>query len=236
MTKSNRRYLVWWDILILTLILFGEAIYSSNLVFFQSAGAGDGSLVEVTAAQNYYMLLVQGITLLVAFGYLWLRKFDFSQWQFKASLKQTGLGLGLFVLLAGLMEVLYLMAEPGYMTYFQQAQFDPQSGFYAFLSAFSLPAVLYALLNGVYEEIYFLGMCLAVKKEWRVVSWLFSILVRIAFHTYQGLLPALGIGVILGLVYYVWYDRLGKRNLYPIFLSHAIADVIGLNLLIYLFV
>lgn len=236
MRRKAVRHLTWWDLVSLTVILFGQAIYSSNQLFVQSAGQGDPGLVDLSADQTYAMLAYQAFSLLLALAYLWFRRFDISQWRFKVSLRQTLVGLLLFVVLAGLMDLLYLVVEPTDLAYYQAASFDPVTGFKSLLAAFNLPIVLYSLLNGVYEELYFLGLCLAVKKEWRPFSWIFSILVRISFHTYQGLLPALGIGLILGIGYYVWYEKLGRRNLYPIFLSHALADIIGLSLLRYFLV
>lgn len=230
------QYLAWWDVLVLTLILFGQPIWLSTELYLTGEAAGTAVSTELTANQDYYMIMVQGGTLLLAFAYLWLRKFNFRQWLFKIDLKSTAQAIGLFVAFSALMEVLFWFFSPDYASYFLESHLDIPGGFAYFLSQVSLSRVLYALLNGFYEEVYFIGLALSVKPEHRCWSWLFSLLVRIAFHTYQGLLSAFGIGLILGIGYYLWYEKLGKKNLYPIFLSHAIADVWGLNLLIYLFV
>lgn len=230
------RYLTWYDVLIVTVILFGQPIWLSTELYLTGTSQITAGVSQSVASQDYYMIMLQGGSLLFALSYLYFRQFDFKQWQVKIDLKSTGQAIGLFLLFSALMEVLFWFLSPGYSDYFAATRFNPWGGFLEFLSQISLSRVLYALLNGVYEELYFLGMALAVKPQHRPWYWLFSLLVRISFHTYQGLLSAFGIGLILGIGYYIWYDRLGKTNLYPVFLSHAIADVWGLNLLIYLLV
>lgn len=230
------RYLTWYDVLIVTVILFGQSIWLSTELYLTGTSQITAGVSQSLASQDYYMIMLQGGSLLFALSYLYFRRFDFKQWQVKIDLKSTGQAIGLFLLFSSLMEVLFWFLSPGYSAYFAATRFNPWGGFLEFLSQISLSRVLYALLNGVYEELYFLGMALAVKPQHRPWYWLFSLLVRISFHTYQGLLSAFGIGLILGIGYYIWYDRLGKTNLYPAFLSHAIADVWGLNLLIYLLV
>ena len=60
-----------------------------------------------------------------------------------------------------------------------------------------------------------------------------ALVLRVSFHTYQGLGSALGIGLILGSVYYVLY-RKKTQNLYPYMLSHTFADIFGLSLIHFL--
>lgn len=230
------RYLTWYDVLILTLILFGQPIWLSTELYLTGTSQITAGVSESVASQDYYMIMFQGGTLLFALSYLYFRQFDFKQWQVKIDFKSTAQAISLFLIFSILMEVLFWLFSPGYSAYFASTQFNPWAGFLEFLSQISLSRVLYALLNGVYEELYFLGMVLAVKPQHRPWFWLFSLLVRISFHTYQGLLSAFGIGLILGIGYYIWYDRMGQKNLYTVCLSHAIADVWGLNLLIYLLV
>ena len=87
-------------------------------------------------------------------------------------------------------------------------------------------AIAYGLLNGFYEEFFFLGLMTSVKEEnqWKALA--FSTLVRFSFHTYQGMLWAIVIGVVYGLFYYFMYKKVVK-NLLPFFLMHALADMFG---------
>lgn len=228
--------LKWWDIVILTLIFFGQAIYSSTVMFFQNNGQVIPELTETTGSQNVYMMIVQGLTLVVAAAYLIWRKFDFKQWQFKFSPKATLTGIGMFFLLAIMVDIFVIFFDPHSVGKIFGSSWQFLDGIKFFLSQFTnLPLVAYALLNGFYEEIYFIALCTAVEAKHRTWIFLFSILIRISFHTYQGLVSALSIGIVLGIFYYIWY-RKKSRNLYPIMLSHSIADVVGLTILQYIVV
>ena len=104
----------------------------------------------------------------------------------------------------------------------------------AFFENELVSTVIYAVFNGVYEEIYFLGICLAVKPEHRKWAVPFSLLVRVSFHTYQGMFSALGIGVLFGLYFYLLYRRSKDKNLLPFFVAHMWGDIIGVGILHYL--
>ena len=62
--------------------------------------------------------------------------------------------------------------------------------------------ILYALLNGFYEEFFFLGLLTSVKEKYKWWVLLYSMIIRVSFHTYHGMLWALTIGVGFGLLYY----------------------------------
>ena len=96
--------------------------------------------------------------------------------------------------------------------------------------ALSPLAIGYAFLNGFYEEFFFLGLMTSVKDEHKWYALAFSTLVRVSFHTYQGLVWALVIGVVYGLFYYFMYKKFIK-NLLPFFLMHALTDMFGSSLI-----
>ena len=100
--------------------------------------------------------------------------------------------------------------------------------------ALSPIAIAYALLNGFYEEFFFLGLLTSVKEKHKWLVLLYSTIIRISFHTYQGLVWALVIGVVYGLFYYFLY-KYKIKNLLPFFFMHALADMFGSSL-IYLLV
>ena len=91
-------------------------------------------------------------------------------------------------------------------------------------------AILYDLLNGFYEEFFFLGLLTSVQDRYKWWILLYSTIIRISFHTYQGMLWALTIGVGFGLLYYFLY-KYKVKNLLPFFLVHALADMYGSSLL-----
>ncbi|MGL5011439.1 MAG: CPBP family intramembrane glutamic endopeptidase [Paracoccaceae bacterium] len=92
--------------------------------------------------------------------------------------------------------------------------------------------VAHALVNGIYEELYFVGIVLATRPDWRTRIIWFSFVLRFAFHTYQGLESALliallGPGMLAAFVF--------LRALWPLMLAHAIADIFGLSAISLLF-
>lgn len=79
MKKPLLKNLNLWDIAVLTLVLFGQAIYASTRIFLTSQGQGNPELTETSSAQNFQLLLFQGALLILALGYLYFRRFDFRQ-------------------------------------------------------------------------------------------------------------------------------------------------------------
>ncbi len=223
--------LKWFDILILTVILFSNAIYTSTIQYISSSNAESfEGATDFSTAQNYSGFRMQLALLLLALLYLWIRNFDFSKWKLRITPKSILYSVLLFLFIALLMDIFFLV------TAFMQGGFAYAR---SFITPTDLPKidfslVLYSLLNGIYEEIYFLGMCLSVNSKKMKGAFLFSLLVRFSFHTYQSMLPAIGISLILGTVYYLLYEKSNRKNLFPFFLSHSIADMIGSGILGYL--
>ncbi len=237
-------HLRWWDILVVTIIMFGQAIYTSTLQYFTLDDKAVTAVEKITY-DNFGAILTEVILLSAALAYLWVRNFDFSQWKVKIGLKTTLYGILLFIVVALAQDAFYMVTSS--IVYQAQAAADMAAAntagtqaasaslnaFQMLIARTDISSILFALLNGVYEEIYFLGMCLFVAPKNVKYAFLFSLLVRFSFHTYQGLIPAAGIAIVLGLVYYFLYEKTKRQNLYPIFLSHSIADVLGLGLISY---
>ena len=222
------KYLKWWDIVIITLIMLGPAIMNSTQIFMQ--GPPQQENLIFTTQDDIRAIVIQSVQLAVAFVYLWLRKFEFRQWQFKITLRHTLLGIGLFFLLGFMMDLVSFTTSgvawiPEFLT-----ENTPVIGA---LAAVTPSVVAFSLLNGFYEEIFFLGVCTSVEEKYQKYAFIYAILIRVSFHTYQGIPSALGIGLFLGVMYYVLY-RKKTQNLYPYMLSHTFADIFGLSLLNFL--
>lgn len=227
--KEKNTYLKWFDILVLTLILWGEGIYTSTISYIaliQGASTVDDNLT-FSATDNYGALALQAGLLLLALLYLWLRRFDFKAWTIRFNIKSVACGVLIFLAAALLLDIYFLLTDPltGVLP------FPGPIG--AFFVNETVSSVIYALLNGVYEELYFLGICLAVRKEHLKWAVPFSLLIRVSFHTYQGIISALGIGLLFGIFMYLLYRRSKDRNLLPFFIAHAIGDIFGLGVLSY---
>ena len=227
--KEKINYLKWFDILVLTLILWGESIYISTISYIaliQGASTIDDNLV-FSAADNYGALAVQAGLLLLALLYLWLRRFDFKTWTIRFNLKAVGYGILIFLAAALLLDIYFILTGP------LTGIFPFPGPIAAFFGNETVSSVIYALLNGVYEELYFLGICLAVRKDHLKWAVPFSLLIRISFHTYQGMISALGIGLVFGIFMYLLYRRSKDKNLLPFFIAHTIGDIFGLGILSY---
>lgn len=232
--KQIFKELKWQDILILTMLMFGRAIWQSILMWISLEDQAISTHIEFSAADNIEALKSQVLMLLLAMGYLRLRNFDFSQWKAKITLMATAHGILLFVVAALVLDVYFIMIENLFVSPTPSEMMADISFVNPMLAQINYTTILFAVLNGVYEEIYFLGMCLCVSPKKVKHVFLFSFLIRISFHTYQGIVPAIGLG-FLGIVYYIAYEKSSRRNLYPFFLSHAIADVVGLGILGYFY-
>ncbi len=227
--KEKINHLKWFDILVLTLILWGEGIYTSTasyIALIQGSSTVDDNLT-FSATDNYGALALQAGLLLLALLYLWLRRFDFKAWTIRFNIKAVASGVLIFLAAALLLDIYFLLTDPltGVLP------FPGPIG--AFFVNETVSSVIYALLNGVYEELYFLGICLAVRKEHLKWAVPFSLLIRVSFHTYQGIISALGIGLLFGIFMYLLYRRSNDRNLLPFFIAHAIGDIFGLGILSY---
>ena len=228
--KNRTAVLRWFDILILTAIFWGEGIYNStySYILLINNETNIEQNLEFSAADNYAALLMQLILLGIGLLYLWIRKFDFRTWNIRFTPKAVLQGAAIFIAAALIMDVYFYVTAP----LFDILPFP--APLHAFFANETVSSIIYAMLNGVYEELFFLGICLAVAKKdlkWAVP---FSLIVRTSFHTYQGMISALGIGFVFGILLYLLYRRSKDKNLVPFFIAHAIADVIGLGLIGYL--
>lgn len=231
LNKEKINHLKWFDILILTLILWGEGIYTSTISYIylvQDETTVEDNL-EFSAMDNYSAMALQAGLLLIALFYLWLRRFDFKTWKIQFVPKTVVSGILIFVAAALLFDFYSIFTDP-------LAGVLPFPGpIGAFFGSETVSNVIYALLNGVYEELYFLGICLAVKKEHLKWAVPFSLLIRVSFHTYQGMLSALGIGLLFGIFMYLLYRRSKDKNLMPFFIAHSLGDIFGLGIISYFF-
>lgn len=230
-TSKKLTVLRWFDIVILTIILFGEGIVNSTLQYFalQNHTTTVQDNLTFSSMDNYTALAMQLIWLTLAGMYLLFRNFDFSLWKQRIFFTPWVplQALGLFLVTALCMDLFHLATyqwmEPATPSMFQ---LFPELDF---------SLILYSLLNGFYEEIFFLGICLMGNPKHAKWLFLYSLIIRCSFHTYQGLAAGIGLGLIVGIIFYVFYRKLKPQNMLPFFLGHALADVVGLTILYYIF-
>ena len=231
----------WFDIGIVTLIMFGQFIVRSTQMYLASlapsvstaiAETSTNSASEGAAYSSNFSLQI--ILLAFAIIYLWIRHFDFKQlpirlkWSVLLWVPFIFAIMGLFADMVSTLSGQYNYFSPQVLAFI-----SPMAVLDKFI-ALSPMAIAYGLLNGFYEEFFFLGLLTSVKDKYKWLVLLFSTIVRVSFHTYQGMLWALVIGVVFGLLYYFLY-KYKVKNLLPFFLVHALADMFGSSL-IYLLV
>ena len=166
----------------------------------------------------------------ITFLYLVIRNYDFKQLPIRWSWSVL-IWVPLIFAVVGIFGdiVTTLSGEYNYFNPQLIPFIDPMEIIRKFMSLTPM-TIGYALLNGFYEEFFFLGLLPSVKEKHKWLALVYSVIIRISFHTYQGLLWALVIGLVYGLFYYFLYKYVVK-NLLPFFLMHALADMFGSSLL-----
>ncbi|MDW8682064.1 CPBP family intramembrane metalloprotease [Streptococcus suis] len=234
----------WFDLLILTEIIWGNSIITSTQMWiasFSATEAVDASVSSFSSSDDWWAIGNELKLLAIALIYLFIRHFDFKQlkvklhWNVLFWAPAIFLGAGLLCDLAfDFYDLFPSLTDDftylGYLPYYDWSISTVISKF----ASLSFSRVLFSLMNGFYEEFFFLGLLLSTNKKYRPWVLGFSTIVRTSFHTYQGLPSALVIGVVLGLFYYYLYTR-KNDNLLPYFLGHAFADMVGTSFF-YLFV
>lgn len=233
--KRKLHYLKCWDVFLITVIMFSSFIVTSFSTFFHLTDKNMTEIPEFTTALNWQAFIFQVILLGIAFLYLYFRNFDFSQWKITINLKAILIGIILFIGVALLFDLYFMLLSE---TIFDNSIFYESQNEASFVSSFSnidVSLLFYSILNGFYEEIFFLGVCLSVIPKKRSYYFIYSLFIRYSFHTYQGNLSAIAIGFLLGSIYYMLYTKMKEKNLFPFFLAHAITDVFGAGIIGYFF-
>lgn len=224
-------FLRWFDLFLLSILLFGIPFLSSSLGYIDLISGQNtvDEMLTIDPREHYEMILFECVSLVIAFIYLKIRNFDFKRLSIQPS--WTALGQAIIIFLIGTisMDVFMLLSN----LFLPPVADETQINSTLIVPWWGFSSILFSLINGFYEEIFFLGLCLTVKPEH--IKWvlIYSLFVRFSFHTYQGMQVALGIGFVYGLLMYLMYTRLKPRNLFPFFIAHSIADVFGLGLLSY---
>ncbi|MFY1027830.1 CPBP family intramembrane glutamic endopeptidase [Actinobacillus seminis] len=238
-TKYNALHII--DLVILAAIFFYSPIITSFHYFteLQQAGLAAPENLEFSEADNYSSIGMELLSLGVAWLYLMLRKFQFAQLPFSFNKNTLPLTLALILFTGAICHLFANTFSPEILTEptitdstLMENATPAQTESENLWDYFSLSLILFALLNGFYEEIFFLGLVFCVEKKWLPFALIFALIVRFAFHTYQGLFSATVVflfGVLLMLL------RFKIRNVVPFMLAHSFFDVFGLGLPLWLF-
>lgn len=133
-------------------------------------GVPDVSIDEAlnfSEMDNWRSFFTQSIYLLIAIGYLFLRNFDFKRFHVKFTAKSIFLAVLYFIVSALIMDLFFMLTNSANLG----AEPLTSSSIFSDIS-FSL--IIYTILNGFYEEFFFLGICMAVDKKHRLWVLLYS--------------------------------------------------------------
>ena len=219
------------DVVFISFLMFLSPIITSFQIFFSSENLEEP--LHFSSQDNLKLIMYEIIIILLLFVYLKFRNFDFSQCKIEITLKSILEGIVLFLIIALIFDFYFIICN--YFINFSE-NVDKNiliNGIEMLSLRLDVSLIIISFLNGCFEEIFFLGICLNVSKKYRNKIFLYSLVIRYAFHTYQGNISAIGIGIILGTYYFLIYEKMNKRNLFPFFLSHGIADILGLSILNY---
>lgn len=223
-----------FDLSILTLVLFGGFIYESTRIYIENLrhkAPLDMSIFQDPVA-NFSMLGEQASLLLIGIIFLHFgSRFDWSALRWGIDVRNTLLGFFFFFLVAICGDGVSIILEPIWPVASDLAETArPESESPSLGVSASVSVVIYAMFNGLYEELFFLGLFLCVRPDrwwWALIA---SLVVRFSLHTYQGVDAALVI-TFMGLVSAVLYRN--RKVLWPFIVMHALADVFGLGVIGY---
>lgn len=224
MSAPKIKQLTFADIVILAVIFFGTAVYTSTMWYFELLQENrlEPENLSVNDLASWQTSAMQAFLLIIVWLYLRWRKFDFSVLDFNINRYTLPLTLLLVIgagLLADLYQYLHAFIVPEHYPETEQGYFQDTD--------YSLKLIVTSLFNGFFEELFFMGLVFTVKPKMLPKSIIFSLFVRFIFHTYQGMAGALTI-TTLGLSF--WLFRRKIPVLVPFFLAHAAFDMIGLSL------
>ena len=220
------------NIIFISVLMFLFPIIKSTQMFLSSENLEE--TLFFTPYDNWNLVIYEVAVLILVFSYLKFYNFDFSQWNIKINFISILEGIFLFLIIAIIFDV-YFMTFDYFIDFLHKTEeVTVIDSIDLLVSRFDISLIVISILNGFFEELFFLGICLSICKKHVKKVVLFSLLIRYAIHTYQGNMVALGIGLILGMYYFIIYNKMNKKNLFPFFLSHALADIFGLGLLGYI--
>lgn len=232
--SSHKRLLSLTDFGVLALIFFGYFIILSIWMYFGTVDPQAPSAASFSDEQNIFSIVLELILLFVASLYLFWRKFDFSVLDFSVGWCTLPIILALILLGGGVIDLCI------YGSYWVKYAVSPLAYFSTWdstigsdlLGHINIWLLLFALLNGFFEELFFMGLTFAVNARYRIIAILASVFIRFSFHVYQGLPSALGIA-LMGLVFIFVRQRV--TSLVPFVLVHSLFDIFGAGVFFWMY-
>lgn len=215
---------VWAEFFIIILMAFGFGFLNALLVL---AYLFEGSFVPGSDFSDegvWWLLQYEGIVLVLAIAFLWVRGFDFSLLGFRPTWSQTliGLGLGLFAIF--LFQFTWEFCE------FILGDLDVAAVPLLENVSVGFGAVMgIVILNSLYEELFVTGYVVARLEPLRgaVFALNASVALRMSYHLYQGFQGVISI-IPLGLLFAGFFVY--TRRLWPLMVGHGTINFIYFGL------
>jgi membrane protease YdiL (CAAX protease family) len=163
-----------------------------------------------------WMAFVEAVLAAAALLYLRARNFDIGSLYPQPDVRGTLFGLGLFVAawLAGIV-VTAPFTSPGGPSQLTEFSFSGVS---------IASTVLFAMVNGAFEEVFLLGVLVRGLRGYGFsIAIGFPLLVRLLYHLYQGPLGAVWV-LAFGLTFTLFYIR--SSRLWPAVFAHTLWDIV----------
>lgn len=223
----NLNYVTIADLFIITIIMFGPqvagSIQSCKLNMENEVGVNIDTSFSIK--ENIYAIVTQVFQFVIVLLYIYFRNINAINLIFNISVRNIVISILIFCL-TGLLMDLAQSVKSGVSWIYKVLQNN-----IPVIDAFrnvNISLIVISLINGFYEEFFFLVICMAVKPEYSIYALIYALFIRIIIHLYQGKYIALTLGLNLGIVYIILYRKL-TQNLFVFSFAHAIADVIGLS-------
>lgn len=225
--KSAKRPLTYLDFVVLSFIFFGYFAYVSVVGYIHEPTPDPILASSFSDDANWSSILIELTFLVVAGIYLWWRKFDVKLLDFSVNKMTLPMVIGLLIV-GGLTTDLVLYGSYGIST--GDSPFIPdatqaQTDLFAHIS---IALLLFAVVNGFYEELFFMGLTFAVLPKHRLYALISSVFVRFIFHIYQGLWSAVAIAM-MGVVFIALRQKI--KSITPFAIAHAVFDVFGAGII-----
>jgi uncharacterized protein len=203
------------DVLVVTLIFAGPFVWCSS----DSVG-NNFATPQFNDSRLMGLVMTELILGAIALGYLALRVGSLRLFSFEISFRETSYGFVLFfvaTLIAWGFDAIIGRHLPG-------AEVMDSAARHASMGLIAIAVA--SIVNGIYEEFFLVRfMVEAFAKHGVMFAIGASSLVRIAYHFYQGPQSAVST-LIFGIVVTAFYWRF--RRIWPVMVSHILADVVGL--------
>jgi membrane protease YdiL (CAAX protease family) len=212
------------ELAIVILGAFGVLFATTLLTLLTRTGAADpGSMGWYSGGHLLSIILYEVPVGAAVLAFLRLRGWSLARLGIRITPIETlvGFGLGFLAELAIYATLFaFVVAAPDFTKAMAAAQAKP--------GGFGLwTAIVFAIVNPAFEEIFVCGYVITVLKERTDVSTAITIstAIRLLYQLDQGALAFIGV-VPFGLVVAWWYARTGR--LWPVIVAHALADFVAL--------